>query len=691
MKPNFTKTIAALSLSMAIQAAFAGNITDINVSVLPNQQRVIKVKFDRDVVEPSGFITGSPARIALDFPNTDMQLSQNTLSFNDSLLNQVVAAQANGRTRVLLGLTKEGEYNTQIKGNEVWVYVSEASNPSSSSVGQSTGNYAAASNAPLSIDFHTGSNKSGVIKYALDPRADAKVQVKNDRLIITIKDYPIATQDQKNLDVTDFGTPVRNIVARRLGADTQITVTMQGGWEHRLSKKSGYNELIVSRSNDVASRGLQNKAQKFTGKNVSLDFQNVEVRTILQILAKESGNNIVASDSVQGKMTLVLKDVPWDQALAIVMDARDLDMRQNGRVINIAPRKELADKEKDKLTTQNELDNLGPLLTRNFQLKYKKVEEFRDVLKISDTGSTSGSNSRNSILSNRGSALIDPATNTLIVTDNATVIAKFEKLVEELDKMSDQVMVEARIVEAEDTVGRDLGVKFGFSRAGRTAWGTDWSSAQNNRNVVLGAADSQLLNPNVNLPISAAAGSISLVRAISSGALGLEISAMETDNRAKTISTPRILTQDRRAAEIRQGFQIPYRTSDGDGGYTTAFKNAEMSLKVTPNVTPDRKILLDIEIKKDDLSDAYVNRDGEPSISTKYLTTQAMVEDGGTLVIGGVYQEKMSNGVSKVPLLGDLPVLGNLFKSRTRSSSRNEVLFFITPRIMGAESSVMRY
>lgn len=687
MKPNFTKTIAALSLSMAIQAAFAGNITDINVSVLPNQQRVIKVKFDRDVVEPSGFITGSPARIALDFPNTDMQLSQNTLSFNDSLLNQVVAAQANGRTRVLLGLTREGEYNTQIKGNEVWVYVSEASTAASSSVGQSVGNYAAASNAPLSIDFHTGASKSGVIKYALDPRADAKVQVKNDRLIITVKDYPIATQDQKNLDVTDFGTPVRNIVAKRLGGDTQITVTMQGGWEHRLSKKSGYNELVISRSNDVASRGLQNKAQKFSGKNVSLDFQNVEVRTILQILAKESGNNIVASDSVQGKMTLVLKDVPWDQALAIVMDARDLDMRQNGRVINIAPRQELADKEKSKLTILNELENMGPLLTRNFQLKYKKVEEFKSVLNITDGGSGSNS-SRNSILSNRGSVMTDPATNTLVVTDNANVIAKFEKLVDELDKMSDQVMVEARIVEAEDTVGRDLGVRFGFSRAGRTAISNDWVSSQNNRNVVLGAANSQLLNPNVNLPVSAATSSISLVRAISSGALGLEISAMESDNRAKTISTPRILTQDRRAAEIRQGFQIPYRTSDGEGGYTTAFKNAELSLKVTPNVTPDRKILLDIVINKDDLSNAYVNLDGEPSIATKHLTTQAMVEDGGTLVIGGVYQEKMSNTIQKVPLLGDLPVLGNLFKSRSRNSERNEVLFFITPRIMGALSLI---
>lgn len=696
MKANLKKTIAALSLSMAVQAAFAGNITDINVSVLADQQRVIKVKFDRDVVEPSGFITGSPARIVLDFPGTDVQLSQNTLSFNDTLLNQVVAAHSNGRTRVLLGLTKEGEYNTEVKGNEVWVYVSEASKaPSTTSARASNYSapaYSAPTDMPFTLDFHKGGAGSGVITYAFDQKADAQVQVRNDRLIVLLKDYPISTQDQKNLDVTDFSTPVRNIVAKRMGKDTQIMITMQGGWSHKVNKKNGAQEIVVMRSSNTASHGVQNKQQKFTGKNISLDFQNVEVRTILQILAKESGTNIVASDSVQGKMTLVLKDVPWDQALALVMDARDLDMRRNGNVINIAPRKELADNEKDKLKIQEELDNLGRLETRNFQLKYKKVEEFRDVLKLTDSGS-SNSNSR-SILSNRGSALIDPATNTLIITDNPTVLAKFETLIEQLDKMSEQVMVEARIVEAEDTVSRDLGVQFGFSRAGRTAWGSNWSNAINNRNLVNGSSSSateQILNPNVNLPVSAATSSISLIRSISSGALGLEISAMEQDNRAKTISSPRVLTQDRKAAEIKQGFQIPYQTRDANGAYTTAFKDAVLSLKVTPNITPERQILLDVVINKDDVSGSYVNLDGEPAISTKQVTTQAMVEDGGTLVVGGVYQETMSNNVRKVPLLGDLPVLGNLFKSRARKSERNEVLFFITPRIMGAESNVMRY
>lgn len=691
MKANLKKTIAALSLSMAVQAALAGNITDINVSVLADQQRVIKVKFDRDVVEPSGFITGSPARIVLDFPSTDVRLSQNNLSFNDSLLNQVVAAQSNGRTRVLLGLTKEGEYNTEVKGNEVWVYVSEVAKAPSSRVSNApnTSYSAAPNNVPFSLDFYKGGAGSGVVTYAFDQKVNAQVQVRNDRLIVLLKDYPIATQDQKNLDVTDFSTPVRRIVAKRMGKDTQIMITTQGNWTHKVNKKNGAQEIVITRSVDTASRGVQNKQQKFTGKNISLDFQNVDVRTILQILAKESGANIVASDSVQGKMTLVLKDVPWDQALAIVMDARDLDMRKNGNVIDIAPRKELADKEKDKLKVQEELDNLGRLETRNFQLKYKKVEEFRDVLKLSDSGSSS-SNSK-SILSNRGSALIDPATNTLIITDNPSVLAKFEALIEQLDKMSEQVMVEARIVEASDTVGRDLGVKFGFSRSGRTAWGNDWAAGLNNRNLAGATTGERLTNPNVNLPVSAATSSISLVRAISSGALGLEISAMERDNRAKTISSPRVLTQDRKEAEIKQGLQIPYQTRGDDGAYTTSFKDAVLSLKVTPNITPERQILLDIEIKKDDADYSSRNLDGEPAIATKQVTTQAMVEDGGTLVVGGIYQETLNQNLNKVPLLGDLPVLGNLFKSRSRSSSRNEVLFFITPRIMGAENNVMRY
>lgn len=398
--------------------------------------------------------------------------------------------------------------------------------------------------------------------------------------------------------------------------------------------------------------------------------------------------NIVAGDSVQGKMTLSLKNVPWDQALDLILDARNLDMRRVGNIINIAPRAELLEKDKDELKAKRELDELGPLISQSFQLKYKNVEEFKTILKLEDSNNRDGK----SILTSRGSALVDPATNTLIITDTQSVIQKFVKLIEELDVPARQVMVEARIVEAADGFSRDLGVKFGFSRAGNTGWGSTWGNGLNNVNAGTGrGANSGIItSPNISMSAASPTSSIAIVKAVASGALGLELSASEQDNRTKTISTPRVLTQDRQEAEIKQGYQVPYTTRQ-DNTVTTSFKDAVLSLKATPRITPDNKIILDIAIQKDAPSDRYQSAQGEPGLETKSLKTQAMIEDGGTLIVGGIYVEEASNTIKKVPLLGDLPVVGNLFKARSRSDSRSELLFFITPRIMGSETSVLRY
>lgn len=705
MKKNGVKILSATGLGLLLQTASAGNITDINVSVLPNEQRVVKVRFDKDVTEPTGFITTTPARIALDFAGTGVNLQQPNLTFNDKLLNQIIAAQGNGHARILLGLAREGQYSTQVKGNEVWIFVGAAQSTNSATktmpethnvtANLSTGDHTPTQSfAPaFNIDFHKGSNDSGVIEFVSNYTGEPQIKQQSDRLVITLKNYALSTQDQRNLDVTDFSTPVRTVSVKRIGNDTQITIRNQGSWGYRVSGKGGTKTVQITKENNVAALGISTQKPKtnFKGKVISLDFQNIDVRTILQILAKESSTNIVASDSVQGKMTLSLKDVPWDQALDLVLDARNLEMERIGNIINVAPRDEMLKKTQDELESRNKIAELGPLLSRTFQLKYKNVEEFKDILKIEDTN-TDANRSR-SILSSRGSALIDPSTNTLIITDNEYVIRKFEKIIEELDVAARQVMVEARIVEAADGVSRDLGVKFGVRRVGRTAWGASFADAINNGNVGVGAtgATEALLNPNVNLPLTAAVNSIALVRRMGSGSLGLELSALETDNRSKTISTPRILTQDRKAAEIKQGYQIPYTTRDTDGTVTTSFKDAVMSLKVTPRITPDNKIILDIAINKDEADYNNTNIEGEPGISTKSVKTQAMIEDGGTLVVGGIYQEIYSNNIKKVPLLGDIPVLGNLFKSRARNQSRNELLFFITPRIMGNEASTLRY
>ncbi len=698
MKPNFNKVLPVMALSMAAQAVFAGNITDINVSVLPDQQRVIKIKFDRDVVQPTGFATASPARIALDFAGTGVQFSQGPLSFNDSLLNQVMVAQSDNKARVMLGLTKEAQYNTQVKGNEVWVYVSESG---SSNAPARSDNAPSASNTyntgEFSLDFRKGANRSGVVDFRSGSDNEPKVKVQSDRVVITLKNQQISTQDAKNLDVTDFSTPVRTITARRIGNDTQITVRNQGTWTHKLTPRSGgrYTLTVTPAVNtvDAAIKAATNpkKATKtFSGKTVSLDFQDIEVRTVLQILSKEAGMNIVASDSVGGKMTLALKDVPWDQALDLILAARDLVQEKQGNIIRIETRKEYDQKIMEEAENKKKLQDLVPLISQTFQLKYKNVEELKTVLRIEDGGG-GNEGSRRSILSNRGSAMIDPATNTLIVKDVGSVIQEFQRLIEELDVPARQVMVEARIVEADVSLGRDLGVKLGYARAGRTGVGSTYDYARNNRNVGVGFDGEVNVTPNINLPLAAATSSIGIIRSIGSSALGLELSASEKENRSKTISTPRVLTQDRKKATIKQGTQIPYQTRDSDGGYTTAFKDAVLQLDVTPRITPDNNIILDIQINKDDVATNQTNADGEPAIAVKQVTTQAMVENGGTLVVGGIYQETISNNVSKVPVLGDVPVLGNLFKSRSRGHDRNEVLFFITPRIIEGQSSVMRY
>ena len=699
MKKNSVKVLSALVAGLLAQVAYAGSITDIKVSVLPNKQRVIKFKFNKDAVEPTGFITSSPARITLDFANTDLKVKQPTLTFNDSLLNQIVTAEGEGNTRVLLGLGQEGQYNVQVKGNEVWVQLSEASSSNSAPVSatpvartaaQAQGAYSA---TPFNIDFHKGGNNSGVVEFVSNFTGEPQVRSQSDRLVITLKNYPLPTQAQRNLDVTDFSTPVRTISVRRVGNDTQITLRNQGTWKHTITGKNGRQSIQITPTKNVTSLGVGagKTKQKFTGKRISLDFQNVDVRTVLQILATESGMNIVASDSVQGKMTLSLKDVPWDQALDLILDARELDSRRVGNIINVAPRAEMLARDKAELTARKELDDLGPLFSQSFQLKYKNVEEFKKILRITDSGSSSGS-SNNSILTSRGSALIDPATNTLIINDVQSVIQKFNALIEELDVPARQVMVEARMVEASDTLSRELGVKFGGVRAGSTSWANNWGLAteRNSRGVRNGSGGVSFA-PNINVPVASAIGSIAVVRSFSSVTLGLELSASEAEGRSKTISTPRVLTQDRQEAEIKQGYQVPYTTRDSDGSTTTSFKDAVMSLKVLPRITPDNKIIMDVTINKDTPDNTYQSSEGEPSIRTQSVKTQAMIEDGGTLVVGGVYQEVIQNNVKKVPVLGDLPVLGNLFKSRSRNNSRNELLFFITPRIMGSETSVMRY
>jgi type IV pilus assembly protein PilQ len=727
MKIKTISILSTLGLGLLSQSLLAGNITAIKVGTLQNQQRLIKIQFDKDPVLPRGFTTENPARIALDFAGTGLTVPQNLLKFNDTVLQQIEAGQTSNRTRVMLSLTKAGQYNATVKGNEVWVYVQEPlaaknkakskqpplvkstpvlnppSYPATNNISAqvinrqpvSSANNTYNATAAVNVDFQKGKNGNGVVSIiGLNGKVEPIIKRNPSSLTLTYKNVPLLTEQQRNLDVTDFSTPVRAIRLHRVGNDTEVNIQMQGSWEFN-QIKSGNNLLVeVSRKFELDSEGLKNTNKSFKGKRVSLDFQDIDVRTILQILAKESGMNIVASDSVQGKMTISLKDVPWDQALNLVMESRNLDMRRNGNVINIAPRDELMSRDTNTLEQQKKIDDLGPLLSQTFQLKYRSVEDFKKILKLSEDGKSS--DPEHSILSPRGSALLDPATNILIITDINSVIKKFEKLVAQVDVPSQQVLIEARIVETTDSFARELGTKFGYNRhTGRNIIGghlteNSWSSLGG------GTGTAKFDSPNINLGVTNPTSIVSWVHNFASGALFLELSASQSAGKTKIISSPRVLTQDRKEAKIESGYEVPYLEASSSGATSTSFKDAVLGLKVTPQITPDGNIIMTLEVQNDrpiacsNVAPDIV-RTSDICMQKRTVNTQTMIENGGTLIIGGIYNENNENGIDKVPLLGDIPGIGNLFKHRKNTQQRNEVLVFITPRIVESTNAPLKY
>ncbi|ENW7040248.1 type IV pilus secretin PilQ [Neisseria gonorrhoeae] len=731
MNTKLTKIISGLFVATAaFQTASAGNITDIKVSSLPNKQKIVKVSFDKEIVNPTGFVTSSPARIALDFEQTGISMDQQVLEYADPLLSKISAAQNSSRARLVLNLNKPGQYNTEVRGNKVWIFINESDDtvsaparpavkaapaapakqqaaapftesvvsvsapfsPAKQQAAASAKQQAATPAKQTNIDFRKDGKNAGIIELAaLGFAGQPDISQQHDHIIVTLKNHTLPTALQRSLDVADFKTPVQKVTLKRLNNDTQLIITTTGNWElvNKSAAPGYFTFQVLPKKQNLESGGVNNAPKTFTGRKISLDFQDVEIRTILQILAKESGMNIVASDSVNGKMTLSLKDVPWDQALDLVMQARNLDMRQQGNIVNIAPRDELLAKDKAFLQAEKDIADLGALYSQNFQLKYKNVEEFRSILRL-DNADTTGN--RNTLVSGRGSVLIDPATNTLIVTDTRSVIEKFRKLIDELDVPAQQVMIEARIVEAADGFSRDLGVKFGAT--GRKKLKNETSAFGWGVNSGFGGGNKWEAQTKINLPVAAAANSISLVRAISSGALNLELSASESLSKTKTLANPRVLTQNRKEAKIESGYEIPFTVTTASGGgnsTNTELKKAVLGLTVTPNITPDGQIIMTVKINKDSPAQCASGSNTILCISTKSLNTQAMVENGGTLIVGGIYEENNGNTLTKVPLLGDIPVIGNLFKTRRKKTDRRELLIFITPRIIDTAGNSLRY
>ncbi|AXK39281.1 type IV pilus secretin PilQ [Crenobacter cavernae] len=712
MKKSTIKLLSGVGLSLAYTFSQAAAITDISVSRASGTEHVLQVSFDGPAPTPNSFAMSNPPRIAFDFAATEVKLAKPVLDLDNPLVRSAAAVQAGSRTRLVLSLTRNAAYSAQVSGNKLSIRlnsdpvntaqaappVEQRSRPApSAKVAAATPSapQAAAPGSDIAVDFRRGANGEGRIEILL-PSSGTSADVKRVRntVVVELPDLPLPRSQQRKLDVGDFATPVRRIDAFNQGRDGKIVIEPAGDWDfasYQTDRKLVIEVKRLTQEQAAAAKtpdGLGKPVYK--GDKLSLNFQNIDVRTVLQVIAEFTGLNIITSDSVSGSITLRLKDVPWDQALDLIMQAKGLDMRRNGNVINIAPRQELLDRDKQILEARKQLEVLEPIRSETFVLRYKSVEEFKQVL---DMDSTTGSNGRRqTLLTDRGSALLDPKTNTLIINDTPTVIEKVRSLVDQLDVQQKQVLIEARIVEASDNFQRDLGVKLGFAKVKlNTSIANTVDTAITNRNtlvsnIVNDKSDPFTLGNNVNLPARVAnASTIAILTQAAGGILGLELSAMQAEDKGKVISSPRVMTSDRTEATIEEGTEIPYQEATSSGATSISFKKAVLSLKVKPQITPDGNIIMDLQVNKDA---PIFGSTLIPAISTKKIQTQVLVENGGTVVIGGIYVQDESEGENKVPLLGDIPVLGYLFKNKQARKNRRELLVFITPKTVDNLSSL---
>jgi type IV pilus assembly protein PilQ len=573
-------------------------------------------------------------------------------------------------------------YDTKLDGKDLLVTLQPAQGAAAAASG-TTAKFAegksGAQHSLRDIDFRRGSNGEGRIVVDLsDNNTGIDIRRQGKLVIVDFLNTALPRNLERRLDVGDFGTPVRLVDTTSRDGNVRISIEPQGLWEHSAYQTDTQFILEVKPIKEDPNKLVQGSQQGYSGEKLSLNFQNVEIRSVLQVIADFTGLNIITSDTVQGNLTLRLKDVPWDQALDIILKSKNLDKRKNGNVVLIAPKDELAAREKLEFESKQQITELEPLLTESFKLKYQKAEEMQKILGAG--GAAGGSR----ILSKRGSAVVDTRSNTIFVQDVPSRLDELRRLINEIDVPVRQVLIEARIVIADDKFSRQLGVRFGVQaqrvgNANSTGVGGNLSDSGSAASAGITGPNANALN--VNLPVVGAAGSLALTFLnLGTGPLvNVELSALEADNRGKVISSPRVITSDKQKAVIEQGTEIPYQQASSSGATNVSFKPAVLSLSVTPQITPDDKIIMDLEVKKDSVGLIFA---GIPSIDTKKVTTQILVDNGETAVLGGIYEQTMRNDVTKVPLLGDIPVLGALFRTNSKQDDKTELLIFITPRII---------
>jgi type IV pilus assembly protein PilQ len=687
-----TKLIAymfliSISLLGNVHAAeedlFSNKIENIDFSALSGGRVSIRVQLKEPLANPpAGFTLNNPARIALDFPQTGNGMAKNNIPSEQGALKSVTLAQAKDRTRMVLNLSRNVSYNAVLNGNDVIITLQgsevAAGAPTTETRFAESNATDRQAHAISNVDFARGKNGEGRIIVDLsDANTGINIKQKGKQLIVDFVNTDVPAELQRRLNVINFNTPVLYVDTMQQGKNGRMVIEPKGNWEQ--SAYQADNKFIIDVRQVIEDPNKLVKGNKpgYSGEKLSLNFQNIEVRSVLQVIADFTGLNIIASDTVTGNITLRLKDVPWDQALDIIMKNKGLDMRKTGNVVSIAPAEEIAAKEKAQLEAVNAIEDLEPLRTEVFTLRYQKAEAFKNIL----TGANSGGGGQNkSILSKRGSAVWDPRTNTLFIQDTAKKLEEIQEVINKTDVPVKQVMIESRIVIADDKFGKSLGARFGVQSATTPGKNTlAVGGSLNSTSAAGGVATTGGLNS--NLPVNSAFGSIafSLFRLPAGLLLNLELSALETDRRGKIVSSPRVTTANQQKARIAQGVEIPYTEASSSGAATVSFKKAELSLEVTPQITPDDKIIMDLDVRKDSQGEDTA---AGPAINTQNVQTQVLVANGETAVLGGIYEQQERNDVDKVPFFGDIPIVGNVFKRRTKQDDRTELLIFVTPRIM---------
>lgn len=701
----------SLSLLSPLQAMAQNLIRAIN-TVQQSGAEVVRIELAQPLSEvPRGFTVQTPPRIALDLPGVGNGLGRSAVDINQGNLRSANVAQSGERTRVVLNLRQASTYRAQLQGKDLLIFLDQA--PVQAQAGAEPLHFAPSQNASTlalqDIDFRRGQDGAGrVIVNLPNNQVGVDIQQQGQALVVEFLRSSLPEKLRRRLDVTDFGTPVQSVSATQQGERVRLVVEPKGNWEH--SAYQSDNQFVLEVRPQKVDPNKLTQGPGYAGDKLSLNFQNIEVRALLQVIADFTNFNVVTSDTVTGNVTLRLKDVPWDQALDIIMQAKGLGLRKSGNVLWVAPKDELAAKEKLDLEAKAQISQLEPLRTQSFQLNYTKAEEVAKGLtgQNSAGGNSGSSNNAARILSPRGSVIYETRTNQLFITDIPSKLEEIQAMISKIDIPVRQVLIEARIVEADDKFGRALGVKLGAQDLrgvqggipGYNVGGSNYVTIGGNYNAIGYQTNQTSTNDYsntqfVSLPAnvssdafggaSAANFALSLFSATANRFLNLELSALESDGRGKIVSSPRVVTADQAKALIEQGEEIPYQQATSSGATSITFKKANLKLEVTPQITPEGNVILSVDVNKD--SRGTLTPQGY-AINTKHVQTLVLVENGGTVVIGGIYTQEDLEQENKVPFLGDVPVLGNLFKNKSRSSTKTELLIFITPKVVNDRVTV---